>query len=171
MNMFNENQYLIERKRATLRPTYNIKDTNGNLLGYAKGQILKLDYRLEDSDGTCLGEVRWIKNRYEIYDAQNRIQATIKSASGQIRKSPWRIENSEGRQLAEIEQTSKFLRGEYAILASDKSVIALTHLVVKIPFLPGGKTPSYRLEILRQNLDPIVILSLLFFLLITSLRE
>ena len=148
MNMFNETQYIIEKKRATLRSTYNIKDGNGNIVGYVKGQMLKPNYRFEDVDGTGLGEVRAVKNRHEVYDAQNRLQATIKPASGQRWKSPWRIVDSKDQLLAEIEQTSKFLRGKYQILAPDKSVITQMHLIVKSPFLPGGRSPSYRLEIL-----------------------
>ncbi len=75
---------------------------------------------------------------------------------------PWRIEAPEGRQLAEIKQSSKFLR-EYQILAPDRSIIAEIHPIIKIPILPGGKYPSYRIDILRQGLDPFLILSLFPF--------
>lgn len=63
--------------------------------------------------------------------------------------------------LAEVQQSSKLVK-EYEVLAPDGSVIAQLHLIARVPFLPGGKTPSYRVEILRQNLDPRLILSLFF---------
>lgn len=92
--MFNKPQYVIEPKIASsffrfisplasiaLRETYNIKDKNGNLLGYAKKKKLsfKTKFWFEGKDETRHGEIR-ANHGYEIYDAQNRLQATIRMA-------------------------------------------------------------------------------------------
>lgn len=92
--MFDKTQYIIEPKIASsflrfisplaslaLRETYNIKDKNGNLLGYAKKKRLsfKPKFWFEGKDGTRHGEIR-ANHGYEVYDAQNRLQATIKMA-------------------------------------------------------------------------------------------
>jgi len=85
LNMFHKTQYVIEmtlggRLVPLSKDTYSIKDTHGNLLGYAKKQRLKLwpKFWFEGTDGTRLGEIRSSKKRYEVYDAQNQLQATIK---------------------------------------------------------------------------------------------
>ncbi len=160
--MFDKTQYVIEKKLRTLRPTHNVKDANGNLIGYIKSHMFKPISWFEETDGTRLGEIRSKRMQYEIYDAENQPKAIVKPASGNRWKSPWLIEDHESKQLAEVQQSSKFLR-EYKVVAPDGNVIAQLHLIARVPFLPGGRTPSYRVEILRQNLDPLLILSLFFF--------
>jgi hypothetical protein len=83
--MFDRTQYVIEmtlggRLVPFSRDTYSVMDTHGNLLGYAKKQRLKLWPRFwfEGMDGTRTGEIRSSKKGYEVYDAQNHLQATIK---------------------------------------------------------------------------------------------
>ena len=155
MNLFDEPQYLIEKKRATLRPTYNVKDMTGKVLGYYKGQMLKPNYWFEGTDGTRIGEIRSKRMKYEIYDAQNQPQAIVRPALGNKWKPPWLIEDSEGHPLAEIKQSSKFLR-EYQILSPDGSIMATITPIIKM-------RPSYRIDIYRQGLAPMLILSLFAF--------
>lgn len=124
--------------------------------------MLKPDYWFEGIDGTRLGEVR---SKYGVYDAQNQLKATVRPASGQRWKSPWLIEDSEGRRLGEIQQSSRFLR-EYEVLGQDGKVIAAIHPIIKAPFLPGGKTPSYQIDILCRGLDPHLILCMFSFALL-----
>jgi uncharacterized protein YxjI len=81
LSMFDKIQYVIEmtlRDRFVpfSRDTYSIRDKQGNLLGYAKKQRLK--FWFEGTDGTRMGEISSSKKGYEIYDAQNHLQATIK---------------------------------------------------------------------------------------------
>ena len=83
--MFDKTQYVIEMTLGSsffepVRDTYSVKDAYGNLLGYAKKQRLKLwpKFWFEGTDGTRMGEIRSSKKRIEVYDAQNRLQATIK---------------------------------------------------------------------------------------------
>lgn len=156
--MFDKTQYVIEKKLWTLRETYNVKDANGNLIGYVKSHILRPISWFEGTDGTRIGEICSKRMKYEIYDAQKQPQAVIRPASRKKWKSPWLIEDPEGQQLAEIQQSSKFLR-EYQVLAPDGGVIAKIHPIIRAPFLPRGKTPSYRIQILRQDLDPLLILT------------
>ena len=66
IDVFGKTQYLIEKKRVALRWTLNVKDVNGNLLGYVKGQRLKPNYWFEDVEGTRLSEIRGAEN-YEVY--------------------------------------------------------------------------------------------------------
>ena len=155
MNLFGEPQYLIEKKRATLRPTYKVRDINGRILGYYKGQMLKSNYWFDGTDGTRIGEIRSKRMKYEIYDVQNQLQATISPASGNKWKPPWLIEDSERHQLAEIKQSSKFLR-EYQILAPNGSIIAAITPIIRM-------RPSYRIDIFCQGLEPMLILSLFAF--------
>ncbi len=162
MNILDKTQFLIEKKRLTLRPTYNVKDENGTLLGCFKAQMLKPNYWFEGTDGNLLGQVRSVGHRYEVYDAQQQLRATIRPASGKRWKSPWVIEDPDGRLLGKIKQSSRFLR-EYQILGQDGSIIAEIHLIVKAPFLPGGKTPSCRINILSKGLDPYLILCMFSF--------
>jgi uncharacterized protein YxjI len=137
-NILDKTKFLIEKRRLTPRPTYNVKDENGTLLGYYKAQMLKPDYWFEGIDGTRLGEVRSVGKRYEVYDTQNQLKATIRPASGQRWKSPWLIEDSEGRHLGEIKQTSRFLR-EYQILGQDGNAIAEIHPIINLPFYQAEK--------------------------------
>ena len=127
--------------------------------------MLKPDYWFEGIDGTRLGEVRSVGSKYGVYDTQNQLKATVRPASGQRWKSPWLIEDLEGRQLGEIKQSSRFLR-EYRILGQHGKPIAEIHPVIKAPFLPGGKTPSYRIDILCKGLNPYLILCMFSFALL-----
>lgn len=94
--MFVKTQYLIEEKRSFvpgLRETYEVKDINGNLLGYVKKQRVGDNFWFEGTDGTRMGEIRYAgAHRYEVYDAQNQLRGTIRpcarSASEQRR---WRL--------------------------------------------------------------------------------
>jgi len=160
--LFHETQYVVEKKLRTLRPTYAVKDANGNLVGYVKSHVFRPISWFEGTDGPRLGEIRSKRMKYEMYDATNQPKAVVKPASGNRWKSPWLIEDPEDQPLAKVQQSSKLLK-EYGVLAPDGTALAQLHLIARAPFLPRGKTPSYRVEILQQNLDPLLILSLFFF--------
>lgn len=151
--MFDKTRYVIERKRLALRDIYGVKDVSGNLLGYVKKEKLRSNFWFEGTDGTRLGEVREVSrrkillDRYEVYDAQNRLRAIIKPKE-------WRIEDSEGRKLAMAKQSSKFF-AEYQILAPDGGVIAQ---IRKKRGLAAFRD-SYSIDISRQGFNPFLILS------------
>jgi uncharacterized protein YxjI len=158
--MFNETRYVVEKKRVVLRPTYQVKDVNGNLLGYVKGQRLKPNYWFEDVDGTRLDEIRGAEH-YEVYDVQNRLRGIIKRETTrgwreQLTEGPiWQIEDDEGQLLAEVKQSGMFL-AEYQILAPDGDIIAQIHKERGISQLIR-LADSYRIDISRRcryRLDP-----------------
>ena len=228
--MFDRTQYILERKPLAsvlgfVRNLFEVKDVDGNLLGCFKKQerFGGDEFWIEGTDGTRLGEIRSLEMGYTIYDAQNRLQGTIKevprkkeesrrgllaiilavmpvaaipailllsfvvpglsqvfetsafiffiigcfgltcfglilyaylATKGRFGKPKWLIEDPEGGQLAE---GSDFLLGsKLQILAPDGGVIAR----VKGPIL--SLKPSYRVDILRQDFDPLLILSYTF---------
>jgi uncharacterized protein YxjI len=116
--LLHETQYVVEKKLRTLRPTYNVKDANGNLVGYIKSHVFKPISWFEGTDGTRLAEIRSKRMKYEIYDANNQPKAIVKPASGNRWKSPWLIEDSEGQRLAEVQQSSKLLLLDFIITGS-----------------------------------------------------
>jgi hypothetical protein len=101
IDVFGKTQYLLEKRRVALRWTLNVKDVNGNLLGYVKGQRLKPNYWFQSVEGTRLGEIRGAE-RYEVYDAQNRLRGAIKREKTrgwkeQLTEGPkWQIQDPEG---------------------------------------------------------------------------
>jgi hypothetical protein len=161
--MFDKTQYVIEPKITSsflrfisplaslaLRETYNIKDKNGNLLGYAKKKRLsfKPKFWFEGKDGTHHGEIR--KNHgYEIYDAQNRLRATIKMAP---------TKKGEGR---------RFLLG--LILAVMPMIVFVAVLVLSLAVpsfsqvfnIPGEGSPAFL--ILLISCPGLTILGLILF--------
>jgi uncharacterized protein YxjI len=153
--VFDRAQYVIEKKLVTVRDTYGVKDVNGNLLGYIKKQILisfRPKFWFEGPDGTRQGEIRYGKlasGKYEVYDAQNQLRATVEWAGGLRRK--WRMEDPQGQQLAIAE--GDFMGRNYQILAPDGSAIAQIHK--KWMSIRG----SYCIDISRQGFDPFLILS------------
>ena len=78
--MFDRRQYAIKEKTSYvpgLRETYEVKDVNGNLLGYVKKHRIRDNFWFEGTDGTRMGEIRYAgAHRYEVYDAQNQLQGT-----------------------------------------------------------------------------------------------
>ena len=166
--MFDKTKYVIEtsiteRLRA-LRETYGVKDANGNLLGYIKEERLGINCWFEGMDGTRLGEIR-VADGYEVYDAQNMLRGIIKREKprGLFSKPSWLIEDHEGHLLAEAKEIGRFV-AKYQILAPDGGVFAEINPIVRIPFLPGGSSPSFRIDVTRQGLDPILILSYAYVL-------
>lgn len=159
--MFDKTQYVIEKGKIerlrALRGTYNVKDVNGNLLGYVKEQRLGPNAWFEGTDETRLGEIRATDHGIEVYDAQNRLRATIKreKPQGILSVPGWRIEDPEGLQLAEVKQSSKFF-AEYQILAPDGGIIAQIHRERGLRQLFRA---SYRIDISHQGFDPLLILS------------
>ena len=160
--MLNRSQYVIQetlKSRITLTETYSVKDVNGYLLGYVKNRKLKSNFWFEGADGTHLGEVRcfsrrklWV-DRYEVYDAQNRLLATIRSAKSKGWTSDWWINDPQDQQLAKGKQPSKFL-DKYQILTPDGRVLAKIYR--KGDLLLRN---SYKIAIKRQRLDPLLIIS------------
>jgi len=154
--MFDKTQYVIEQKLVTLRDAYGVKDVNGNFLGYVKRQMLTFGpkFWLEGTDGTRLAEIRGkaLRATYEVFNAQNQLRATIKPAGKFAFGSPeWRMEDPKGQQLAKAK--GDFMGHNYQILAPDGSVIAQIHKKwVSI-------ADSYCIDISRQGLDPLLILS------------
>lgn len=154
--MFNGAQYVIEKKLVTVRNTYSIKDVNGNLLGYIKKQFLgsiRAKFWFEGPDGTRQGEIRYGKlgsGKYEVYDAQNQLRATVEWAGG-LRSTKWRMEDPQGQQLAIAE--GGIMGRNYQILAPDGSAIA--QIYKKWISIKG----SYCIDISHQGFDPFLILS------------
>jgi len=156
--MFNGTQYVIQeqlKSRIMLTITYAIKDVDGYLLGYIKNRKLKSDFWFEETDGTRLGEARVflrrniLLDRCEVYDAQNRLLATIR----QVKWGEWRIKDLRGKQLARGKQPSKIL-DRFQILAPDGGVIA--KIQRKGDLLLRN---SYNINIRRQSLNPLIIIS------------
>jgi len=161
--MFDKTQYVIEQKLVALRDTYGVKDTNGNLLGYVKGQaslsvgpLERTKYWFEGTDGTRQGEIRRkaLGETYEVYDAKNQLHATIKlgGTSRFVFGTPeWRMEDPEGKQLARGK--GDLMGHNYQILAPDGSVIAQIHRKW------ATIRDSYCIDISRQDFDPLLVLS------------
>jgi len=157
--MFDKTQYVIEQKLVAFKDTYGVKDANGNLLGYVKKQMLSLGpkFWFEGTDGSRLGEIRGgmlLREKFEVYDAQNQLRATIKTGgTGRfVFGTPgWLMVDPAGQQLARAK--GDFIGHNYQILASDGSVIAQIHKKwVSI-------VDSYCIDISRQGFDPLLILS------------
>ena len=127
-----------------------------------KGQRLKPNYWFEDVDGTRLDEIRGAEH-YEVYDAQNRLRGTIKRETTrgwreQLTEGPkWQIEDPKGQLLAEVIQSGMFL-AEYQILASGGDVIDQIHKERGLSQLIR-LADSYRIDISRQDVDTVLILS------------
>lgn len=167
IEVFGKTQYLIEKKRVALRWTLNVRDVNGNLLGYVRGQRLKPNYWFEDVEGTRLGEIRGAEH-YEVYDAQNRLRGAIKREKTRglrelLTEGPkWQIEDPEGQLLAEVKQSGTFT-ADYQILAPDGGVIAQIHKERGLRQLIR-LADAYRIEISRHGIDTVLILSYAFVL-------
>jgi uncharacterized protein YxjI len=147
--VFHRTQYVVEKKLLTVRKTYSVKDVNGNLLGYIKGNKKKIWF--ERMDGTHQGEIRYKNSTgpYEVYDAQDQLRATIEWAGGLgLRRSKWRMKDPQCKQLSMAERR-RLLRHNYRILALDGSAIAQIR----------RKLRSYRIDISRSGFDPLLILS------------
>ena len=151
--MFDRTQYVVEKKLLTvltLGETYDIKDVNGNLLGYIKRNS---KFWFEGMDGSRQGEIRDVGGAYEVYDARNQLRATVVLAGGLgLRSSKWQMKDPQGQQLAIAE--GDFLGRNYRILAPDGSAIAQIHKK-----WASTSWQSYRIDISRQGFDPFLILS------------
>jgi len=162
--VFDRTQYVVEKKLLTvltLGETYDIKDVNGNLLGYIKRNS---KFWFEGMDGSRQGEIRDVGGAYEVYDARNggayevydarnQLRATVVWAGGLgLRSSKWQMKDPQGQQLAIAE--GDFLGRNYRILAPDGSAIAQIHKK-----WASTSWQSYRIDISRQGFDPFLILS------------
>ena len=93
-------------------------------------------------------------DRYEVYDAQDRLLAIIRSLE-RTAPTEWLISNPRDQQLAVGRRSSGlFERDTYQILANDGSIIA--EIYRKRDLLLRN---SYNINITRQSLDPIIIIS------------
>jgi len=167
--MFNKTHYVIQetlQSKVTLTTTYSIKDANGRLLGYIKNRKLKLNFWIEGTDGTRLGETRHVTfrqkkrllGRYEVYDAQDRLLSIIRSLE-RTAPTEWLINNPRDQQLAIGRRSSGMSelaagRRSYQILANDGSIIA--EINRKRDLLLRN---SYSIDITSQSLDPLIIIS------------
>jgi uncharacterized protein YxjI len=156
--VFDTTKYIIERKLAALRITYNVKDVKGNLLGYVKAKRANVGYVkfcFEDNHGIYLGEIDGkvitVHHEYEIKDRDGQLKARIKKEFLKLFGSEWWMEDPEGQQLAKAE--GEFAGHNYQILAPDGSLIAEIHRKWV------SMRDSYGIEISGQSLDPLLILS------------
>ena len=171
LGMFDKTQYIIEenaiRRLIELRKTFTVKDTNGKLLGYVKWQRFKPNFWFEGTDGIRLSEVYTANYRFKVYDAQKRLRGALKIENPwKVISFPgWLIEDPEGLQLAKVELSKPsevalvhgaHYRAEYQILSPEGEVFAQ---IIMEQWFTGLFRGSYRITILRQDLDPLLVLS------------
>lgn len=93
--MFDRMQYAIEEKTSYVpgrRETYEVKDISGNLLlGYVKKQRGRGNFWFEGTDGTRMGEIRYVgAHTYTVYDAQNQLRGTMRPVVRASEERRWR---------------------------------------------------------------------------------
>ena len=155
MNVFDAQQYIIEQKLATLKFVLCIKDVNGTLLGYVKHQskgLFGLNFLFEDAHGVRLGEVdkkgAFVPSEYQVKDQNGELVARIRQP---LRWPRW-MEDAQGKQLFRTGKGDYRAHG-FPIVAPDGNAIAQVHKKWVTT------RDSFSIEILRQDLDPFLILS------------
>ncbi len=150
-------RYIIEQKILTIRDTYGIKDTSGNLLAYVKKQFLTWGPKFwyEASDGSRLGEIHGkiltIRPTFEIYDAQGQLRAAVKKKLLKLIGSEWWMENASEQEIAKVH--GNVLEHDYRVQTPDGSQIAQIHKKwVSI-------RDAYCVEMLNPSFDPYLVLS------------
>lgn len=161
MGMFDVNKFIVEEKLSSLRPTLCIKDVNGNLLGYIKYQgFPPRNFLFEDAHGATLGEVDrgGAPGGYEVKDQSGQLVARIVYSD----ESKWRwtsmtprarwMEDAQGQRLFTTGK-GDFEEHGFPIVAPDGNPIAQIHKKWVTA------RDSYSVEILRQDVNPFLILS------------
>jgi uncharacterized protein YxjI len=130
-------------------------------LGYVKDKSTRIGYVqfcFEDNSGAQLGEIDgkaafviYRERDYEIKDKDGQLKARIRKRPLKLSGSEWLMEDPEGQQLAKVE--GDFARHNYQIVAPSGAIIAQIHKKW------ASIENSYGIEILRQDLDPLLILS------------
>lgn len=169
--MFDKTQYIIEENALMrikeLRKTYTVKDTNKNLLGYAKWNRFEPIFWFEGTDGIRLSEIYTADYKFKVCDAQKRLRGSLKIENPWwVTRFPgWLIEDPEGLPLAKVVLSkpsevalihSGHFQAEYQILSPDGEVYA--HIDVD-QWFAGLFIAKYRVNIIKQKLDPLLILS------------
>ena len=154
---FRGTQYIVDQKILAIRDTFGIKDASGNMLAYVKQQLVSFGPKFwyEGTDGTRLGEIHGkvltIRPTFEIYNAQNQLQAVIKKKILQLIGSQWWMENSSGQEIAKVH--GNILEHDYKVQAPDGTQIAQIHKKwVSV-------RDSYCVEIQNPSFDPYLVLS------------
>ena len=127
------------------------------MLAYVKQQLVSFGPKFwyEGTDGTRLGEIHGkvlaIRPTFEIYNAQNQLQAVIKKKILQLIGSQWWMENSSGQEIAKVH--GNILEHDYKVQAPDGTQLAQIHKKwVSV-------RDSYCVEIQNPSFDPYLVLS------------
>jgi uncharacterized protein YxjI len=154
---FAGNEYIVEQKILTLRDTFGIKNTAGNLLAYVKKQIVSFGpkFWFEGPNGERLGEVHGkvlsVRPTFEIYGEQGTLLAAVKKKILKLLGSEWWMENSSGQEIARIK--GNIVEHDYRIETPSGSRIAQVHkkwMTIR---------DSYGVQILDRSIHPYLTLS------------
>lgn len=149
--IFGLRKYLIDFPTISLRDTYQIKDGDGNLLGYAKRKIIAFGRKLwfEDLDGNEVGRIKLKrKNTYLVYDSKGRLCASIKRKKKLFGLPTYTMMDPSGDVIM-------FLR-ENKFYAADQKTILATLGFKRKRILSG----AFTLDIHSETLDPFKVISL-----------
>ena len=154
---FAGNEYIVEQKILTLRDTFGIKDTAGNLLAYVKKQFVSFGpkFWFEGPGGERLGEVHGkilsVRPTFEVYGEQGALLAAVKKKILKLLGSEWWMENSSGQEIARIK--GNIVEHDYRIETPSGGRIAQVHkkwVTIR---------DSYGVQILDRSIHPYLTLS------------
>jgi len=155
--MLGNREFIIDQRLLSVRNTYVVKDKCGQQLGFIKQEFVSWGphFWLEDNAGNRLGEIDGkvitVHHEYEIKDKEGQVRARVKKKILKLFGSEWWMEDAEGREIARID--GNVVHHTYDIVAPDKAVIAKVHLNWV------AVSDEYCVEILRQDFDPLLVLS------------
>ena len=161
--LFGLKEYEIRQKILSLtRSTYEIKDKDGNLLGYCKKERISIGPKFwyETLDGEEVGKITGkmfsaLRRTYTIYDVAGNERGKIKRKLLKIFGSKYWLHDAEGNKLATVK--GNIVRHNYKIISPDKKRIA------EVGKAWISLTDSYGLTI-ETEIDPLLILSFIIIM-------
>ncbi len=155
-SLFEQTEYVIDKKILALRDTFAVKNRQGDLLGYVKKKIISMgpQFWLEDLDGQRLGEVHGriltIHHTYEILNFGGIRVGIVNKKIMKLLGTEWWLESPPGVEVARVH--GNILNHDYAMLNPSKSAVVQVHKKwVSV-------RDSYCIEVMDTGFDRLLIL-------------
>lgn len=154
--LFDQSEYVIDKKILALRDTFAVKNRQGELLGYVKKKIVSLgpQFWFEDLNGQRLGEVQGkiltIHHTYKIFDAGGAQLGAVKKKIMKLLGTEWWLEAPPGMEVARVH--GNILNHDYVMANPAKGPIAQVHkkwVTIR---------DSYCIEVLDASFDRLLVL-------------
>lgn len=155
-SLFDQTEYIIDKKILALRDTFAVKNRQGDLLGYVKKKIVSMGPQLwlEDLNGQRLGEIHGrilsLHHTYEILDSSGVKVGVVNKKIKKLIGTEWWLESPPGVEVARVQ--GSILNHDYLMLNPSKSAIAQVHKKwVSV-------RDSYCIELMDTNFNRLLIL-------------